>query len=91
MPSVCLVQSRPRPIHLFELLDWLVTKRAVTAIALEKKFLIGIITSKEIIDGLIELGVLKRGSFFHPVNSDALARNRKIAAATIEESFRPMA
>jgi len=83
MEKLYLVPRRTNQVQLFELLNYLATKKAVTAIDLEKKFGIGIITSKEIIEGLIGLGVLKRGTFFHPVNLKILEWNRRIA---IEDS-----
>lgn len=67
-----LVPRQPL-VDLGDLMSWLSTQKAVTAIGIEKRFRVGILTSKEIIDGLVGLGYLKRGSFFFPVNQEALA------------------
>jgi hypothetical protein len=89
MTALRLVQPRPKTILLSELLEWLSSKRAVTAISIESQFQVGFITSKAILEGLIALRILRRGTFFYPVNQEVLAWNEKLEVAE-EESFRQL-
>lgn len=92
MGSIYLVPPPPkRTIPLNELLNWLATRKAVTAIGLEKRFHVGFITSKEIIEGLVGLGILTRGTFFFPVKHSALTTNQKCLNPGPKEAIRPIA